>query len=99
MSDAQSHLTNFLRADIAGFVLSLLVLFIGLAALAVYLFRFRMKDRGLLWFGLFFALYGVRALSRHGITQVIFDVPHAFWSYCDSIISDVIVTPALLFVE
>ncbi len=99
MTDAQTHLTSFLRADIAGFVLSLLVLFIGLAALAVYLFRFRLKDRGLLWFGLFFALYGMRALSRHAITQVIFDAPHAFWLYCDSVISDVIVTPALLFIE
>ena len=35
-------------ADIGGFVLSLLVLFIGLAALAVHLLRLKSKDRTLL---------------------------------------------------
>ncbi len=37
MTDAHRQLTVLLRADIAGFVLSLLVLFVGLAALAVHL--------------------------------------------------------------
>lgn len=99
MTDAQRQFTVFLRGDITGFVLSLLIVFVGLAALAVHLLRLKRKDSGLLWFGLFITLYGMRALSRHGITRLLFDAPAAFWAYFDSIISDVIVTPALLFLE
>jgi phosphoserine phosphatase RsbU/P len=97
MSVAGQQLRTLLRADIGGFVLSLLVLFIGLAALAVHLLRLKSKDRTLLWFSLFVGLYGLRALPRHSITRALFDLPAAFWAYMDSVISNVIVTPALLF--
>lgn len=96
VNEAQ-QLKAFLRADIAGFVLSLLVFFTGLAALVVQLLRLKSKDRTLLWFGLFAGLYGVRALGRHSITQALFDVPPSFWAYLDSVISNIIVTPAMLF--
>jgi hypothetical protein len=99
MTDAQPQLTIFLRGDIAGFVLSLLILFVGVAALAVHTLRRKLRDNGLLWFGLFITLYGLRALSRHAIPRVLFDAPPAFWRYFDSVISSVIVTPALLFLE
>jgi len=99
MSDAHRQLSVFLRGDITGFILSLLILFVGIAGLAVHLLRRKLKDRGLLWFGLFVALYGVRALSRHAITRALFDAPSAFWPYFGEIISDVIVMPALLFLE
>ncbi len=99
MTDAHRQLTILLRADIAGFVLSLLVLFVGLAALAVHLLRRKSRDRTLLWFGLFVALYGLRAISRHAIAHVLFDAPPAFWAYLGETVSDVIVMPALLFFE
>jgi sigma-B regulation protein RsbU (phosphoserine phosphatase) len=99
MTDAHRQLTIFLRGDITGFVLSLLVLFVGLAALAVHLLRLKSKDRSLLWFGLFVALYGLRSISRHAITRVLFDASPALWAYFDNIVSDVIVIPALLFFE
>ena len=99
MSVAGQQLRTLLRADIGGFVLSLLVLFIGLAAVAVHLLRRKSKDRTLLWFGLFAGLYGLRALARRSITRALFDVPTEFWRYMDSVISDVIVTPAILFAE
>jgi sigma-B regulation protein RsbU (phosphoserine phosphatase) len=99
MTNTEHQLTTFLRGDITGFVLSLLVLFVGLAALAVHLLRLKSKDRSLQWFALFIVLYGLRSVSRHAITQELFDAPRAFWAYFDSIISDVIVMPALLFFE
>jgi len=83
----------------SGFVFSLLVLFIGFAALAVHFLRHKSKDRTLLWFGLFVGLYGLRSASRHLITRMLVDAPPIFWSYLDSVITDVIVTPALLFFE
>jgi len=96
---AEPQLRIFLRGDITGFVLSLLVLFVGLAALAVHLLRLKSKDRTLLWFGLFIALYGLRSLARHAITHVLFDASEQFWRYFDSVISNIIVTPAILFFE
>src|ERR1700722_233176 len=99
MTHANGQLTTLLRGDMAGFVLSLLVLFVGLGALAVHLLRLKSKDRSLLWFGLFISLYGLRSVSRHAITRVLFDAPPGCWNYFGEIISDVIVTPALLFFE
>lgn len=99
MTTAAEHFKILLRADMGGFVLSLLVLFVGMAALAVHLLRLKSKDRTLLWFGLFIGLYGLRSLTRHFITRALFDLPSTFWSYTDSIISDIIVTPAILFFE
>ncbi len=99
MSVAGQQLKALLRADIGGFVLNLLMLFIGLTVLAVYLMRLKSKDRTLLWFGLFVSLYGLRALPRHIITRALFDLPADFWGYLDSVISNVIITPVILFIE
>lgn len=95
----QEHLQALLRANIEGFLIGLLVLFGGLAALAVHLMRLKVKDRTALWFGLFAGLYGLRALSRNGLVRVLLDTPNFFWGYLDSIVSNVILTPALLFFE
>jgi len=99
MSAAEQQLRTLLRNDMGGFVLSLLVLFVGLAALVVHLLRLKSKDRVLLWFGLFASLYGLRSISRHSILRALFDTPTEFWRYLDSVISDVIVTPTILFME
>lgn len=99
MNDTHLQLRNLLRGDIVGFVVSLIVLFVGLAALMVQLLRLKSKNRSLLWFGLFAALYGLRSIARHTITQALFDAPTAFWNYLDSIVTNVIITPALLFFE
>ena len=71
----QQQLRILLRGDMTGFVLSLLVLFAGLAALSVHLLRLKSKDPTLLWFGLFIFMYGLRSLSRHTITPALFDAP------------------------
>jgi hypothetical protein len=71
----------------------------GIAAVSVHLLRLKSKDRTLLWFGLFNFLYGLRSLSRYIVARALFDAPPGFWPYLDSFISDVIVTPALLFFE
>lgn len=93
------QLREILRGDVAGFVFGLLTLFVGLAALAVQAMRRKSKDRVLLWFGLFIALYGLRALTRHAIPRLLFTFPAAVWDYAGSIITNVITTPALLFLE
>jgi phosphoserine phosphatase RsbU/P len=99
MSASARQLQILLRGDIGGFVLSLLVLFVGVAALAVHLLRRKVRDRTLLWFGLFVSLYGLRAIARLGMLRALFDAPPGFWRYWDSIIGNAILTPALLFFE
>lgn len=99
MFDTQLQLRNLLRGDMVGFVVSLIVLFVGLFALAVQLLRLKSKNWSLLWFGLFAALYGLRSIARHAITQTLFDAPPSFWNYLDSVVTNVIITPALLFFE
>jgi sigma-B regulation protein RsbU (phosphoserine phosphatase) len=97
--ETEQQLRILLRGDMAGFVLSLLVLFVGLSALAVHVLRLKSKDRTLLWFGLFIFLYALRSLCYHTTTRALFDAPVGLWRYLASIISDVIVMPALLFFE
>jgi len=97
--DTEQQFRILLRGDMAGYVLSLLVLFVGLSALAVHVLRLKSKDRTLLWFGLFIFLYGLRSLCYHTIFRALFDAPAGFWRYLVSITSNVIVIPALLFFE
>jgi serine phosphatase RsbU (regulator of sigma subunit) len=99
MTAAQQQLRILLRADMGSFVFGLLVLFTGLAAVVVHLLRLKSKDRTLLWFGLFVGLYGLRAIDRHSIAHILFAAPPAAWRYLDSVITDIIVTPALLLFE
>lgn len=99
MTEVQRQLAALVRHDIAGFVLSLLVLFVGVAALAVHLLRRRSQERSLLWFGLFAALYGVRALLDRALVHALIAAPPLLWQHVHSVISNVIITPALLFFE
>ncbi|MFN7995201.1 MAG: SpoIIE family protein phosphatase [Bryobacteraceae bacterium] len=99
MSESQPQFETLLRSGMPGYVLSLLVSFIGLAALVVHFLRRKSKDRSLLWFGLFASLYGIRALSREIITRRTLDLSPMFWGYLGSVISDTIITPAVLFFE
>ena len=99
MTEVQRQLHILVQRDIPPFVLSLLVLFVGLAALAVHVFRRQSKERGLLWFGLFAALYGVRGLVDRSLVYALIPAPALVWQYIHSVISNVIITPALLFFE
>jgi phosphoserine phosphatase RsbU/P len=90
---------NLLRSDLGGLVLSLIIFLAGLGALVVQLWRRRSRDRTLLWFGLFVALYGLRALERQPIVRLAWEFPAAAWNYLDSVINNGITTPALLFVQ
>lgn len=99
VTDLQRQLTILLRGDIGNFVLSFFVLLVGLAALAVHALRRKWGERSLLWFGLFAALYGLRGLSDRSIIHALIEAPPLVWQYIHSVISNIIITPALLFFE
>jgi sigma-B regulation protein RsbU (phosphoserine phosphatase) len=60
--DAAQALRDMLRFDAAPLVVGILVTAIGIGALLLQGLRRASKDRGLVWFGLFAILYGIRLL-------------------------------------
>ena len=60
--DAAQALRDMLRSDAAPLVVGILVIAIGIGALLLQALRRASKDRGLIWFGLFAILYGIRLL-------------------------------------
>jgi hypothetical protein len=81
----RADVTRMLRAD--ALHLGLLLLAVGVAAVAVYARTFRRREPSLPWFGLFAFLYGLRLLSRTDTFPLFFNLPPAFWDYLGPTIS------------
>ncbi len=94
-----ARLTELVRRDFPALVLGVLITASGLAALGVHALRRRNPSRILLWFGVFALLYGVRALVKTPLSELLFDYPQDFWYYAERIIGNFILIPALLFAE
>jgi len=86
-----------LRAQIATLAFGFLILAIGLAALALFLFRRKTRDLTLLSLGIAAVLYGLRLLTRGSIIQSIFHIAQALQSHIDLWITCLILTPFLIF--
>ena len=70
------------RRDAIDLLLGSILIAASLLALVVFKFRRKTEDRGLLWFGLFTGLYGLRLLCSADLFQLATDpVPRQFWSY------------------
>jgi sigma-B regulation protein RsbU (phosphoserine phosphatase) len=66
--DAAQALRDMLRSDAAPLVVGILVTAIGIGGLLLQGLRRASKDRGLVWFGLFAILYGIRLLITTGLS-------------------------------
>jgi phosphoserine phosphatase RsbU/P len=84
---------------IADFFLASVILFVGLAAAALWLFRSRRKDRILLWFGLLALIYGLREAFRNPLVRLTFGITQHWRDYLVSWGDFVIVIPAVLVIE
>ena len=62
-------------ADLIGAMLGTLYVTLGLAATAAAALRSARRDRTLLWFGLFTALYGARLIGRSHVVNSIAPFP------------------------
>jgi sigma-B regulation protein RsbU (phosphoserine phosphatase) len=82
-----------LRWDLLNVGVGVLLLVIGLAAISLFFFRFKSRDRSLVYFGLFAMLYAIRLLGNRVIIESVFDVPRVFWDYMNWAISCTIVLP------
>jgi phosphoserine phosphatase RsbU/P len=86
--------------DGPGFALGTLLTAIGI--LAITLFRVRKKgtDRGLLWFGLFTSLYGLRLIFSADLFRFALEpIPPLFWIYLAAAITYLILLLIALFLR
>jgi phosphoserine phosphatase RsbU/P len=86
-----------LRTQIAKLAFGFLILAIGLAALALFLFRRKTRDLTLLSLGIVAVLYGLRLLPRESIIQSIFHISKPLQNHIDLWITCLILTPFLIF--
>ncbi len=83
-------------ADLLGAMLGTLFLTLGLAATAASAFRTARRDRTLLWFGVFTALYGARLIGRSHAVQEVLPFAMSTWQIERDVITYVILVPAAL---
>lgn len=86
-----------LRWEIASIAAGVILLAIGLAALAVFLFRRRGGDRTLIYFGLFAIPYAIRLLIEQPAVFSAFDLPKAAGEHLHLAITLLIPIPFLLY--
>jgi phosphoserine phosphatase RsbU/P len=78
---------------------ALILLFIGLAAAGLYLFRRNTRDLTLASFATFCILYGARLLVALPPVQALFAAPPALWTHLDRAITYLILVPLTLFLS
>ena len=86
-------------ADLIGAMLGTLFLSLGLAAGVAAAFRGARRDRELLWFGIFTALYGLRLIVRSDTVQAEFPFAADGWDAIDGVLTYVILVPAVLLMS
>ena len=72
---------------------------LGVAAATVYVFRRRIRERFLLWFGLFSILYGIVLVVRSSAFRLGFGQPETIGLSVERLISLSTIVPALLLFE
>jgi phosphoserine phosphatase RsbU/P len=84
-----------LRAELPYLMLGTIVLVAGVATAAFS--ALKVKDRALLYFGLFASLYGVRLLIVNRIFGAAFEISPNVSEWCEAVISYTILVPGALF--
>lgn len=91
----REEMRSALRDDATPVILGILILAVAAIA-AVYLLRARDKDRAVIWFSLFAALYGTRLLASSQIVPFAMGVPRQAAAFVVSVITYLIAIPANL---
>jgi serine phosphatase RsbU (regulator of sigma subunit) len=95
--DATPFTRSELGWQLAGVAIGFILLSIGLAALALFLFRRKSTDFTLVYFSSFTILYAVRLLFRERIIRSLFPSSTSVLDYLDLFIDCFIVVPLALF--
>jgi phosphoserine phosphatase RsbU/P len=87
------------RSTIAQLLISNVIATLGVAAVTLYAFRRRDRERFLLWFGMFSILYATVMTVRNSAFQLGFGQPHTIGLAVEHFISLATVVPGLLLFE
>ncbi|MGB0124150.1 MAG: SpoIIE family protein phosphatase [Silvibacterium sp.] len=88
-----------MRSAIIHLLISDIIATLGAAAITLYAFRRRDRERSLLWFGLFSILYAIVLTVRNSVFQEAFGQPQAIGLAVEHLISLATVVPGLLLFE
>jgi phosphoserine phosphatase RsbU/P len=86
-----------LHREFPAIVASIVLLFVGLAAAALFLFRRQSRDLTLIYFGIFCSMYAVRLLASQQTVRSFSSLPNDFWIYLNWSITATIILPFGLF--
>ncbi len=89
--------SSLLKWELLQIVVSSVLLFVALAAIALFFFRRKTGDLTLIFFGLFSLLYSVRLLIQLQLIRSLYSYSEAFWRYVDWGITCTIILPFGLF--
>jgi phosphoserine phosphatase RsbU/P len=87
------------RWEFTGLAVGFVILSISLASLALFFFRRTIRDRGLLYFGIFSMFYALRLLSEQPTTRALFGFPPRTWVDFRWAVTCVIGIPFILFIS
>jgi sigma-B regulation protein RsbU (phosphoserine phosphatase) len=87
------------RTEILTFIASIAICLTGGVALAMYIVRFRSKERDLLWIGLFAVLYGADLILRNPVFQLGFGGTGEVSLFAPRLLNACSIVPALLLFE
>jgi sigma-B regulation protein RsbU (phosphoserine phosphatase) len=85
--------------ELAEALLGAIFMAVGLSAAALSAMRVRTRDRSLLWFGLFAALYGLRLLSHSSPIRELTSLSPTFWQHWIAFLSYLILVPVGFLAE
>lgn len=88
-----------MRAAVTLLIVSAFIATLGGAAVTVYAFRWRRRERFLLWFGLFSILYGIVLIVRNSVFRLGFGQPQGIGLSLERLISLSTIVPGLLLFQ
>ena len=88
-----------MRSAIVLLLISEIIATLGVAAVTLYIFRRRERERFLLWFGLFSILYSVVLVVRNSVFRMGFGQPQTIGLVVDHLITLSTAVPGLLLFE
>jgi len=88
-----------LRPQMTTIVVGLILLVVGIGAVALFFFRSESRDLTLIFFSLFSILYAIRLLMRMSVVRSLYGVSNSAWEHIDLWITLIILFPFLLFLR
>jgi sigma-B regulation protein RsbU (phosphoserine phosphatase) len=85
--------------ELAEALLGTIFMAVGISAIALSAIRVRARDRSLLWFGVFAAVYGLRLMSHSSAIRDLMSLSPAFWDSWTTFLSYLILVPLALLAE